>query len=460
MGNAGTTILMIALLINLSGCDAGQPTSSSSSSSSSSSEIPVKEVKQELESVLKAWYPRIVDETNGGYWTNFEFDWTRSEDQQKMLVTQARGLWTAARAAGRFPDVPEYRSSADHGYQFLTTVLWDPTDGGFFQLFPFKTEAEEFPQKLVYGNAFALYALAEYAKINSSPEVLSWVEKAFDWLEERSHDKIHLGYNNVIFSADIQEKAMAGELKKEEISGWGGPYWKDQNSSIHLLEALTTTYQVLPTEKVRLRLEEMLVLVRDRMVSSNGSLALYFTQDWQPIDHKDSTRQFILENQNFDHRSFGHDIETAFLLVDAAQVLYGEPDDKTLTVGKKLLDHSLKYGFDQHYYGIFDRGYFFNGQEEVEIINSQKAWWAEAEAWHALVLFSRLFPDEPLYPKAAAAMWDYMKKELVDYEHGGWYNKGLDINPENKKDRKAHQWKGAYHNGRALIRVLEYAERE
>jgi mannobiose 2-epimerase len=78
-----------------------------------------------LDSLLQTWYPRIIDTVHGGYWTNFEYDWTRSEDQDKMLVTQARGLWAASRAASVFPDREVYRKAADHGYRFLTGHMWD-----------------------------------------------------------------------------------------------------------------------------------------------------------------------------------------------------------------------------------------------------------------------------------------------------------------------------------------------
>ena len=42
--------------------------------------------------------------------------------------------------------------------------------------------------KLIYGNSFALYALSEYARINTDPAVLEWVKKTFTWLETYAHD--------------------------------------------------------------------------------------------------------------------------------------------------------------------------------------------------------------------------------------------------------------------------------
>lgn len=419
--------------------------------------VEVSEIETELDQLMNLWYPRIVDAENGGYWTNFEHDWTRSEDQVKMLVTQARGLWTAARAVSHYPDRPVFREAADAGYAFLTEKMWDAEFGGFFQYYPPVPATESEPSfKMTYSNAFALFALAEYARINPEPEVTAWVRKAFNWLETKAHDPKLLGYYNLIFDrpldADdpIQQQYAASR-------GWGRPDWKDQNTSIHVLEALSTTYQVLPEPMIKERLAEMLHLVRDTMVNEAGYLYLYFTKDWQPISNRDSSRAYIMEHLAIDHQSFGHDIETAYLLIEADESLHGTAGEHTLQTAKAMVDHTLEYGFDKDFYGLFDRGYRFAPDRQMEIVNDNKVWWAQAEAWHALGLMTQYYPEEKVYIEAFQKMWSYIKEEMIDPEHGGWYANGLDTDPESLTRRKAHQWKGAYHNGRALFQVLKYA---
>lgn len=410
--------------------------------------------------LLQTWYPRIVDTVNGGYWTNFEYDWTRSEEQPKMLVTQARGLWTAARAAIAFPDDPVYREAADHGYRFLTEAMWDAENGGFYQYYRDRNAPPSaITHKMSYGNAFALYALSEYAKINNDPGVRAWVKKAFQWLEEAAHDDAGLGYRNIILPDSITNATDAATQNYITNLGWGRLQWKDQNSSIHLLEALSNTRRVLPDDPlVEERLAEMLHLVRDTMVDRDGYLHLYFHEDWTAVSHRDSSREYILNNLNYDHVSFGHDIETAYLLLDAAESLYGSVDSVTERIAKKLVEHSRAHGFDDNYYGLYDRGYYFSGEDTISIVNTQKTWWSQAEAWHTLALYAMRYPDKPEYDEAFRQMWQYIQKEMTDHQHGGWYNSGLDENPESKTRRKAHSWKGAYHNGRALMQVRRYAE--
>ena len=417
--------------------------------------VEISEIEDELQTLIGLWYPRIVDTIKGGYFTNFEYDWSPSEKQPKMLVTQARGLWTAARMAQHFPKKKGLLEAADHGYLFLTTEMWDAENGGFFMDWIPSSERTSQPGfHLTYANAFALYALAEYAKINPDPGVLAWVEKVFNWLEEQAYDADKGGYFNLVFlDKTLEAQAQAGEANV----GWGGGQWKGQNTSIHILEALMNVFQVLPTAEVKTRLAEMLQVVRDSFVRENGSLRLYYTNDWQPIDYSDSSRTFILAALGDDHVSFGHDIETAFLLLEAAEILEGgAADQKTEQVAKKMIDHTLAHGFDTDYQGLFDKGYYFKGASGIEVLDKKKTWWAQAEAWHALGLFAQHYPEEPLYAEAFQGMWRYLRTYQIDPIHGGWYNNGIDEDPESKTARKAHPWKSAYHNGRALVRVIEY----
>ncbi len=443
---------MITVVLLIAGCKPSQ-------NKATYHGVPVSQIETELNSLLNNYYPRIVDTIHGGYWTNFENDWSRSKDQEKMLVTQARGLWTASRAAELFPENKVFRQAADHGYQFLTRQMWDTVNGGFYQYyFTDSVQKTDASFKLTYGNAFALYGLAQYAKINKDTAVLMWVRKSFNWLESEVHDPLYKGYFNISIPKATPDES-ASSMDDERRSGWGNPKLKDQNTSIHLMEALTAAYQVLPEELIKTRLEEMLTLIRDTMTDKEGYLHLFFSAQWEPLSIRDSSRNYITMKPELDHISFGHNIETAYLLTDASQTLYGSIDSLTLSVSKNLMDHTIRYGFDKDYYGLFDKGYKFPPDNKVEIIDSSKVWWAQAEAWHSLALFSDLYPDNRIYPDAFAKMWNYIQKELIDHTHGGWYNSGLDADPNTIKERKAHAWKGCYHDGRALMEVMILAKK-
>ena len=80
------------------------------------------------------------------------------------------------------------------------------------------------------------------------------------------------------------------------------------NTHIHLLESFTRAYtSVWPDPTLRARLEEMLAIVRDKICVEPGVMNLYFTHAWQPIP---------------DHDSYGHDVETAYLMLETDEVLH------------------------------------------------------------------------------------------------------------------------------------------
>jgi len=72
---------------------------------------------------------------------------------------------------------------------------------------------------------------------------------------------------------------------------------------------------------------------------------------------------------------------------------------------------------------------------------------------------NRFFPTEETYTTAFQNMWKYINTWLWDAEFGGFYNNGLDESPNDKNKRKAHNWKGPYHDGRALMNILEYSKK-
>ena len=56
-----------------------------------------KEIDKLLfENMLPVWYPRVLDIGKGGYFSDFTYDWKPEGEQQKMIVTQARHVWSLA----------------------------------------------------------------------------------------------------------------------------------------------------------------------------------------------------------------------------------------------------------------------------------------------------------------------------------------------------------------------------
>ena len=168
--------------------------------------------------------------------------------------------------------------------------------------------------------------------------------------------------------------------------------FKDQNSSIHLLEAYTELYRVWKDPTLREQLSSLLALIRDTMVTERGYLQLFFHTDWSPVTFRECTADERERNFGLDHVSVGHDYETAFLMLEASHALGLENDTRTLAVARKMLDHALVSGWDDELGGFYDGGYYFKGEARCTIIHPTKNWWAQAEALNALLLFLKDTP--------------------------------------------------------------------
>jgi mannobiose 2-epimerase len=399
--------------------------------------------------LLNKWYPQCLDTLYGGFITTFTYDFKPSGPQDKFIVTQARHTWSTSKAALRYPGIPYYKTCAQHGYNFLRDVMWDKTYGGFYTLVNRQGKVKD-STKNAYGNAFGIYALAAYYTCSHDTGALNLMQQAFLWLEKHSHDPVHKGYYQHLQRDGTPLQRSANIPSTSDLG------YKDQNSSIHLLEAFTELYSVWHDPLVHERLQEMLLLIRDTMVTRRGNLTLFFQPDWKPVSSRDSSYSSVLKHRNLDHVSFGHDVETAYLMLEASHALGIQNDTTTLNVGKKMVDHALNNGWDDTLGGFYDEGYYFKDKQAITIIQNTKNWWAQAEGLNTVLIMSDLFPNDPMhYFDKFKMLWKYTQTYLIDHTYGDWYEEGLDKEPQRKTALKGHIWKATYHQFRALMNCVD-----
>jgi mannobiose 2-epimerase len=435
------TVLALAATVSIA---LGQQTSSVLSTTALTSAHPRAEAYGRLadetetnlkEQVLAKWYPRAIDTQRGGFAENFNEDWSPGNSRSKGIVYESRLTWTAAQAAHRFSEqAAEYTAAAQHGLKFLSEKMWDAENGGFFWAIdqdgnPVRgTGGNDGSSKQAYGNAFGIYAAAAVYQLNHDPEALALVQKGFRWFDEHAHDAEHGGYFEVL-TRDGHPNAAAVPA----VGGAAGD--KSMNSSVHLLEALTDIYRIWPDQTVKSRLQEMFEIVRDKIAHDPGYLTLYFSADWKPKDGEDS---------------YGHDVEAAYLLIEAADAL-GIPDDPTTwKVAKQLVDHALQVGWDKVRGGLYNSG-GINGGNYAR----SREWWVEAESLNALLLMHQRYGEtDPRYWTAFLAQWNWITQFGQDKTNGGWWprvqNDGTPV-----RGAKSDAWTECYHQGRALLNVSE-----
>lgn len=398
------------------------------------------EVERQLrQNLLEVWFPRALDREHGGFLCDFDYEWKPSGRQPKTIVFQARCTWLASQAMLRYPDDPRYAEAARHGFKFLRDTMWDAENGGWYWHLDREgnVDAPWKGAKHAYGIGFGIYACSAYFLATKDAQGLELAKKGFEWLERHGHDDRNGGYHEYFLrdgTRILDDSLDPVGNGRDAIGTRIG--WKSMNTHIHLLEALTALHGVWDEPRVTTRLTELLTVARDKLTAKPGAMHQFLNPDWTPVPDLDS---------------YGHDVETGYLLMEAASAVGKDGDAATRAAAKSLLDHALDYGWDKQNGGFFEAGGTFG-----PVHDKRKVWWVQAEGLNSLLMFSRLYPDDPRgYRKLFEQQWEYVKKNCIDAEHGEWFGDALDAGG-NRMASKASEWKAGYHAGRAMLNVSEW----
>lgn len=380
------------------------------------------------ENIAAFWYPKCVDQKNGGYTISYDGEGKLTPGGVKMIVTQARNLWFFARLARAGYKRDEYLAAADHGFRFLRDKMWDQKNGGFYWEVDETGDRKLQPQKHLYGQSFALYGISEFALASKRKDALDFATELFTLLEQKAHDPTYGGYNEV-FSEDW--------IPSNATSTMGNPSTvKLMNTHLHLMEAMTTFYRASRLPLARERLLELISIEASAVVRKNlPACTDRYQLDWTPI-----------LTPPWNRVSYGHDIENVWLLMDACEAA-DVPLQPYQDLFRAIFGNSRRYGFDETQGGFYDSGPFNQPADR-----RNKTWWTQAEGLVSSLYMLRLTGD-PAYLDTFARTLDWVEKKQVDWKNGEWHEA---VTPEGKPTgTKGHIWKAAYHDGRAMIQCLE-----
>ena len=382
-----------------------------------------------LENIEPFWYGKSLDRANGGYIISFDSQGKLKEPVTKMIVTQARQVWLFSRLARAGYEPQKHLEAAKLGYQFLRDKMWDRTNGGFYWAVDITGNQKLQPNKHLYGQSFALYAISEYAITSGDKDALNFAVEFFNLLEAKSHDPIHGGY--IEYFTPDWTSTPSGQ------SYMGTPAeMKLMNTHLHLLEAMTTFYRASQLPLARERLLELIDIESNTVVrKSLGGCTDKYAQDWTPQLGGDYARV-----------SYGHDIENVWLLMDACDAA-GIPNYPFMDLYQTLFKYSLQYGYDSRNGGVFNSGRFNTAADD-----RGKSWWVQAET---IVSTLRMYnyTKDPKYLSTFESTFNLIDSRFVDWEYGEWFE-SIPAQGQPTGD-KGSVWKAGYHNGRAMIECIE-----
>lgn len=371
--------------------------------------------------ILPFWLNNTVDPA-GGFYGTVSREGVGNPNAPKAGVLNTRILWTFS-SAYRIYGLPEYKEIADRAQEFVINNLIDKKYGGTYWLVGPEGELTD-PTKQTYGIAFGVYSLSEHFRATGNELSLQKAIELYQTLEEKCHDKARGGYYEN-HTRDWQKPNTKGVDGKEGAT-------KTMNTHIHVMEAFTNLYRVWPDAGLRQNIIDLLEILQTKLYNPQTKhLVLFCDDDWKQLDNVDS---------------YGHDIETSWLMCEAAEVLGDEAIiAKIRKQAVEMVDVAIKEGTNP------DGSMIYEKTSEKLLKNFQ--WWPQCESIIGCINAWQITGDKK-YFDVAVKTWNFIKDYFVDKEYGEWY-RNLDENRvPNKREAKASTWNCPYHNSRMGYELL------
>jgi mannobiose 2-epimerase len=387
-----------------------------------------KSIEQELQgNLLPFWRERSLDHSRDGFIAEMTNDGRLCEDAPKGLILNARLLWTFSALYRELGDERD-RELARRAYDYIEEHFRDPDYGGYL----WRVNPDGQPLELVkkvHGQAVCVYALSEYHRATGDADALRAAAETCNLVELHAHDARFGGYVEVL-GADWSP------VEDLRLGDKGMNVAKSMNNHLHILEAYTTLHSVWPNPVVAGRLRELIRLFDERILTPSGHFDLFFDERWKVRS---------------DSYSYGHDIEAAWLLCEAAAAL----GDKELEaqVSKRAVEVAravYREGLDQ------EGGLVYEGRDG-KVIDTSREWWPQAEAmvgfWHVYRL-----TKEAKFAEAVARLWALIEKRIVDRVHGEWFWRVRADGSVDEREPKVSEWKDPYHAIRMCLEMRRSLE--
>lgn len=375
------------------------------------------EFKNHLTNDLLPFWNNLYDSEYGGFYGSVNGLNQIDKKASKSAILQSRILWFYS-ACYKSLKNENLLKFAGLQFEFINKFMIDSGDGGIYWSVEYDGKIKD-GRKHTYALAFALYSISAYYSVSKDEAALTSANKLFHLIENSFKDEY--GYTEP-YTFDTTP------FKKE----------RTMNTLLHIVEAYTEYYQAVRSEEARRVLEYSVSLVMNKAYNDNlFRIECYFDEFMNPVG---------------DVLSYGHDIESSWLIYRACEVLGN--DDITRSASPKLekvAQNVISRGFADEGRG----GVYYDRVCGAE--NKSRSWWVMAEAIYALVHRYNLYGDSKSM-LLAENLWDYVKTCFIS-PYGEWYSYAQDKDePVKNSNVLCGAWKCPYHNGRMCLEILKTLE--
>lgn len=385
------------------------------------------EMKAHLKNGIIPFWKKLRDDEFGGYYGWLSYDLELDKKAVKGCILNSRITWFFANAYTLSKQLGEEDKSlldeAKHGYEFLKNACIDKEFGGIYWSLNYDGTPED-TTKHTYNQAFCIYALASYYEASQDEEALDLAFELFHLIESKCTDD--LGYMEA-FTRDFNPES------NEKLSENGVLADKTMNTLLHVFEAYTELLRVTGNEEVKERLMWIMDTVADKVYNPVlKRQEVFFDREYNSI---------------IDLYSYGHDIETAWLIDRGVSVL-GCPEyrDKMHAVTRVLTKQIYDIAFD---------GHSLSNECEKGKVDTNRVWWVQAETVVGFVNGWQQTPEQEEYLEGALSVWEFIKEHVIDKREGSewfWLVRQDGTPVEDKPI--VEPWKCPYHNGRMCMEIV------
>lgn len=380
------------------------------------------EVKAELDEILSYWMDHTQDLQNGGFFGKIDEHNLPHPEAAKGSVLHSRILWSFSSAYAVTANADNL-AMADRAYNYIIDHFLDTTEAGVYWTVNAKGEPLD-TKKQIYALAFALYGCCAYYQVTNNEHVKGTAIGLFNAIEKYSFDKNNGGY----FEAFTRDWTLLDDLR---LSAKDANERKTMNTHLHVLEAYTSLFSIWPDKHLKNQLLLLLDVFTGHIINAKTShLDLFFDDTWQV---------------KTDIISYGHDIEAAWLLMEAAHATGDHALIKDIEKAAMKIAVAAAEGLD------VDGGLQY--EKENGHLVKEKHWWVQAEAMVGFFNHWQLTNNNG-YLQKSLAVWQYIKTSIKDDQFGEWFWGRLEDGSVMPNEDKAGLWKCPYHNSRACLEIM------
>jgi len=383
-----------------------------------------KEVAADLtKNILPYWSGKMTDNVNGGFYGRIDGKDKVYPESEKGGILNARILWTFSSAFRILRDT-SYLRLATRAKDYIMKYFIDSQYGGAYRsLNPDGTPSDY--RKQLYTNAFFIYGLSEYSRATGDKQALEEARKIFDLFERYGADHEYNGY----FEAFNREWVRVRDRMIGESSDIDE---KTMNTSLHIIEAYANLYRVSGDKLLGDRLKNLIGIFLDKIIDKKTShLICFLDRSWKSTSTVDS---------------YGHDIESSWLLYEAASLLKDEKLIRRVKEAAINIANAAAEGYQPDGSMLTEKDYATGN------FRTQRSWWEQSETIVGYLNAFELTGDEN-YLNKSLKCWEYTKKYFIDTKNGGWFSSVSEQGVPGGD--KGGFWICPYHSGRMCMEVIE-----